>query len=165
MPVFAKLLDVVGSKTIGTVASGITDVIGELVQDKDLQTETNHERRLEMIRAKVTLRLADIELDKEELEVMNNQIKGQTSVLLADAQSEDVVQKRWRPLLCLGLGLCVMHHYIGYDILQWTLEVFAPDIQKLPEQRDITPLLYLLGGVLGVYMPARTLEKLKGASK
>lgn len=154
-------LDVVGSGGVTQIAGSLLGIVDDMVEDKDLKQEQRHELRLKRIEEKVRVTLADMQLQEKELSVIGTQLEAQGAVNLADAKSEKWYQNAWRPAIAIMLAYIVVDYYTLHDKLQWIIEVYTTGVlTPMPPSKDISPVIYLLGGLLGVYVPARSGQKM-----
>jgi hypothetical protein len=123
---------------IGNVLDGIFGIIDKSVTDKDKANE---------LKAVLEQGLMNTDLTK-----YTEQIKAQTSVIVAEAQGNSFLQRNWRPgLMCL-FGLIIFNNYVLYPYLSLFF-VEAPMLEIPP---DMWGLLKL--GV-GGYVVGRSGEK------
>jgi len=142
-------------------------VIGKLV-DKIPNKARREEMKHELDSLKATGEFEEVMRDKdiesEFMQVMAVQIKGVTKIAIQDSKSSNPLASSWRPLACMGITLCVMNHYLIVPWLTWAQAIWWPDTPAVPKIEDIEQLLYLVGGVLGVFGVGRSFEKWKGVT-
>jgi len=123
---------------IGNVLDGIFGIIDKRVEDKDKANE---------LKSILEKGLMNTDLTK-----FSDQIKAQTSIIVAEATGNSFLQRNWRPgLMCL-FGLIIFNNYVLYPYLSLFFEQ-APMLSIPP---DMWGLLKL--GV-GGYVVGRSGEK------
>lgn len=113
---------------IGKVVDKVADIIDQKVEDKDLANQ---------IKAELAQRAMN--MDMAELDA-------QKSIIVAEAESSNVLTSSWRPLTMLCLVGCVMAHWLG----------FTPP--NLPNEQ-VLALLDIVQVGLGGYVIGRSAEK------
>lgn len=113
---------------IGKVVDKVSDIIDQKVEDKDLANQ---------IKAELSQRA--MSMDMAELEA-------QKSIIVAEAESGNVLTSSWRPITMLCLVGCVMAHWLG----------FTPP--NLPNEQ-VLALLDIVQVGLGGYVIGRSAEK------
>lgn len=113
---------------IGKIVGGVTDIIDQKVEDKDLANQLK------------------AELSKQAMSMDMSELDAQKSIIVAEAESGNVLTSSWRPLTMLCLVGCVMAHWLG----------FTPP--NLPNEQ-VLALLDIVQVGLGGYVIGRSAEK------
>ena len=125
---------------LGKVIGGVTGIIDQKVEDKDLKNQLKSE-------------LTNTILNQNHSE-FETQIKEQTKIVLAEANSESWLARNWRPMLMCLFGLIVANNYFLFPYMN----MFVPDkavLLPIPEQ-----LWDLLKLGVGGYVVGRSGEKI-----
>lgn len=84
---------------------------------------------------------------------------GQIDVDKIEAQSESRFDSGWRPFLGWGLGSNIVLHYTVVNLIDVVNSLLGLHISQIP---GLDPMsLSLMTGILGLYMTARSFEKVK----
>lgn len=104
-------------------------------------------------------------MDKERLmaEIMQRPDIVQMEINKIEAQHRSVFVAGWRPFVGWVCGFALAYHYILRDVIMWLMTAFAV-VFPAPPQFDLSDLIYVLGGLLGMGS-LRTFEKIKGRAK
>ncbi len=106
--------------------------------------------------------LAEIGFEENVLDLERTAMEGIAAQNLADAKSDDPVQRRWRPFCSMGLAGLLMWVMGGIPMFRWLQTIWYPDTILMPESEYTMYLIIGVFSLLGVNMSARTVEKIKG---
>ena len=124
---------------LGKVVGGVTNIIDQKVEDKDLKNQLKAE-------------LTETILNQNHSE-FETQIKEQTKIVLAEANSQSWLASNWRPMLMVLFGLIVANNYIIFPYMN----MFVPEkAVLLPVPAQLWDLLKL---GIGGYVVGRSAEK------
>ena len=118
----------------------VSDIVGKLVPDKDLQAKLNHELKTELHKAN----MAQIEINKIEA--------GHRSLFVAG----------WRPFVGWTCGIAMLYHFLLQPIIVFGLSAAGLSFD-LPTF-DMGSLMTVLMGMLGLG-GLRSFEKYKHVAK
>ena len=122
----------------GCVVADILQLLGGII-DRVVDGEQDADRIKERIN-----KLAEQNRLKE-IDLMAN-------IILAEANSSNIIQRMWRPLIMLGIGAILINTFL---IAPYIYALFGVDVSSpLPES-----LYDLLGLGIGGYVIGRTIEK------
>ena len=125
---------------LGKVIGGVTNIIDQKVEDTDLKNQ---------LKAELTSTI--LNQNHSEFET---QIKEQTKIVLAEANSQSWLARNWRPgLMCL-FGLIIANNYIVFPYMNM---FFADKAVLLPVPVHLWDLLKL---GIGGYVVGRSGEKI-----
>lgn len=85
---------------------------------------------------------------------------GQSAINIKDAESDDKVQKRWRPFIGWVCGFIFAMHFMVFPLLFWVGLMVEPTFPK-PPTLEIEQVMTVLMGMLGLG-GFRTFEKIRG---
>ena len=143
------------------------NTLGKLVDripDKNKKNEMKHELESLLSSQDFDEVMKDKDIEQEFMNLAATQVEGANAVAMANAGSSHWLAANWRPISCLCITLCVVYHYVFGPWLVWVQAVYFPDTPPVPQMQDIEELLYLMGGVLGVFGVGRSFEKWKGVA-
>ena len=81
---------------LNKLVTPVTDIIKEVVPDKDLAKNLQHD------------------IQKTLLENVTELLEAQRSIIIAEIQSENWLAQSWRPIVMLVLAGCVLAHWLGF---------------------------------------------------
>jgi len=119
----------------GNAIAGITDLVGQFVEDKDKANE---------LEAKIKAQLLSIEA-----EVVN----AQKEIIVAEANSQSFIARNWRPIMMLTFVFIIANNYIFFPYIS----LFGGTAMVLEIPPDMWGLLKI--GV-GGYVIGRSGEKM-----
>lgn len=137
---------------------GIATAVGGLLDD----LFTSDEERL---KAAIENRKLDIEEDRIDADLL----KGQQDINKEEARHSSLLVAGWRPYVGWVCGFGLTYQFLVYPLLQW-LWRFAQAGDWIPRELDpppvldLTVLLTLLGGLLGL-STQRSIERIKGKAR
>ena len=141
--------------------------IGKLIDripDKNKRNEMAHELEVLIEQGELETVLRDKEIESQFMDLAARQVEGANAVAIANAASAHWLAANWRPISCLSITGCVVYYYVFGPWLAWVQAVWFPDTPPVPQMQNIQELLYLMGGVLGVFGVGRSFEKWKGVA-
>lgn len=125
---------------LGKVVGGVTGIIDQKVEDKDLKNQ---------LKAELTSTI--LNQNHSEFET---QIKEQTKIVMAEANSESWLARNWRPMIMCLFGLVIANNYIIFPYMN----MFMPEkAVLLPVPVHLWDLLKL---GIGGYVVGRSGEKI-----
>ena len=123
---------------VGKFFDGLFGVIDQVVEDKDKANELK--ASLEQV------------MQNSDLTKFVEQIKAQTSIILAEANSQSWLSRNWRPGLMALFGLIIFNNYV---LNPWLTAMFSVNIIM-----EIPPDMWALLKIgLGGYVVGRSTEK------
>jgi hypothetical protein len=123
---------------VGKFFDGLFGVIDQVVEDKDKANEL-----------KATLEQV---MQNSDLTKFTEQIRAQTSIILAEANSQSWLARNWRPGLMTLFGFIIFNNYV---LNPWLAAMFSVDVML-----DIPPDMWALLKIgLGGYVVGRSTEK------
>ena len=123
---------------VGKFFDGLFGVIDQVVEDKDKANELK--ASLEQV------------MQNSDLTKFVEQIKAQTSIILAEANSQSWLARNWRPGLMALFGLIIFNNYV---LNPWLTAMFSVNIIM-----EIPPDMWALLKIgLGGYVVGRSTEK------
>lgn len=123
---------------VGKFFDGLFGVIDQVVEDKDKANELK--ASLEQV------------MQNSDLTKFVEQIKAQTSIILAEANSQSWLARNWRPGLMALFGLIIFNNYV---LNPWLAAMFSVNIMM-----EIPPDMWALLKIgLGGYVVGRSTEK------
>ena len=132
LPLWGAIAPIIG-KVIG-IGGGVVD---KLVEDKDLRNKLKSEMQLTMMN-----------MDHSEFET---HLKEAASIVRAEANSQSILARNWRPGLMALFGLIIFNNYILYPYLK----LFFPEAPML----ELPPYMWeLLKISIGGYVVGRSAE-------
>ena len=129
-------------------AKGLFEGIGSLAKDIRIA-----------ITGKDPVKMAEIEAKLLEMEFVAQ--KAQSDINLEEAKNPNLFVSGWRPFIGWVCGIGVFYHFIGYSLMEWSIEVSGLSIE--PPKLDTEGLMSLVIALLGMGA-LRTFEKVNGAS-
>lgn len=90
-------------------------------------------------------------------------VQGQLKVNMKEAEHSSIFVAGWRPFIGWVCGVGVAWNYVIQPLVMWGAFLYGVDL-KNPPQLDISDLLVLLGGMLGLG-GLRTYEKSVGVAR
>ena len=87
----------------------------------------------------------------------------QVAVNQQEAQHRSVFVAGWRPFVGWTCAVMLVLHVGILPLAEFVLAIVAPEIE-LPVF-DITTMIVILGGLLGIKIPARSFEKARGVAR
>lgn len=139
-------------------------LIKKVVRDKDKADELDHIIDVQELALELEKYMVDAGVEEKLIGLQQTAMQGVHAVNLADAQSKDKVQRRWRPYSCLALVACVVDYFVITPKLRWLQSLYWPDAPVLPDTPNAPTLLWIVAGILGLNVGARTFEKIKGVA-
>jgi len=118
----------------------ISDIIGKLVPDKDLQKKLTHELEMSLHKAN----LAQLEVNK------------------AEAVHKSMFVAGWRPFVGWVCGVSLLYHFLLSPLMVFIFTIAGVEV-LLPEF-EFSQLSSILMGMLGLG-GLRTFEKMKGVNR
>jgi|TARA_B110000977_G_scaffold185237_1_gene249838 hypothetical protein len=118
----------------------ISDIVGKLIPDKDLQKKLTHELEMSLHKAN----LAQLEVNKVEA--------GHTSMFVSG----------WRPFVGWVCGVSLLYHFLLSPLMVFIFTIAGVEV-LLPEF-EFSQLSSILMGMLGLG-GLRTFEKMKGVNR
>lgn len=123
---------------VGKFFDGLFGVIDQVVEDKDKANELK--ASLEQV------------MQNSDLTKFVEQIKAQTSIILAEANSQSWLARNWRPGLMTLFGFIILNNYV---LNPWLSAMFSVNVML-----DIPPDMWALLKIgLGGYVVGRSTEK------
>ena len=123
---------------VGDFFKGLFSTIDQVVEDKDKANELK--ASLEQV------------MQNSDLTKFVEQIKAQTSIILAEANSQSWLARNWRPGLMTLFGFIIFNNYV---LNPWLAAMFSVDVML-----DIPPDMWALLKIgLGGYVVGRSTEK------
>jgi len=123
---------------VGDFFKGLFSTIDQVVEDKDKANELK--ASLEQV------------MQNSDLTKFVEQIKAQTSIILAEANSQSWLARNWRPGLMALFGLIIFNNYV---LNPWLTAMFSVNIIM-----EIPPDMWALLKIgLGGYVVGRSTEK------
>ena len=123
----------------------VTGLLDKFVEDKDQKAKLAHEIATMGQKHSQEALLAQLEINK------------------AEAASGSIFKGGWRPFVGWTCGIAFAYHFVLQPLLIFIFAYSGLETPDLP-QFDISPLLPVLGGMLGIG-GLRTYEKQKGLTK
>lgn len=145
----------------------VEGTVGKLldrIPDKNKRAEMAHELHVLIEQGELDAVMRDKELEQQFMDLAATQVEGANAVAIANAGSSHWLAANWRPISCLSITSCVVYYYVVGPWLTWVQAVWFPETPPVPQMQDIQELLYLMGGVLGVFGVGRSFEKWKGVA-
>lgn len=136
----ANFLTSLAGMGIDKVCSGI----GNLA--KDLKEVFTGKASPELI-AKAKMQLDALEIQAEELKLKERQM--QTNIIVAEAQSESVLARIWRPLVMLSFGLIIFNDALIVPYIDLFVEAKLDGMFEVKDQVWTAITLGLSGYVVG----------------
>lgn len=129
-------------KLIGKLLGPIFGIIDKAVLDKDLA-----------IKLKAQIQMGLMALSMEE-------IKGATSIIVAEAEGKSWIQRSWRPMTMLTFVFIIFNNYV---LVPYAVAFTGGmELSQVP-MLDIPPGMWgLLTVGIGGYIGGRSMEKIKG---
>jgi len=123
---------------VGKFFDGLFGVIDQVVEDKDKANELK--ASLEQV------------MQNSDLTKFTEQIRAQTSIILAEANSQSWLARNWRPGLMSLFGFIIFNNYV---LNPWLSAMFSVNVMM-----DIPPDMWALLKIgLGGYVVGRSTEK------
>lgn len=123
---------------VGKFFDGLFGVIDQVVEDKDKANEL-----------KATLEQV---MQNSDLTKFTSQIKAQSDIIIAEAQSQSWLARNWRPGLMTLFGFIIFNNYV---LNPWLSAMFSVNVIL-----DIPPDMWALLKIgLGGYVVGRSTEK------
>lgn len=123
---------------IGKLFTKALDVVDSLVEDKDQANK---------LKSELNNLFINVDMQK-----FTEQIRAQKDIIVAEAQSESVLARNWRPIIMLLFGIIIFNNYI---LNPWLGMIFSVTVM-LPIPAEMWSLLKL--GLSG-YVVGRSVEK------
>jgi len=123
---------------IGKLFGKALDVVDNFVEDKDLANK---------IKAELNNQFLNVDMQK-----FTEQIRAQSGIIMAEANSESFLARNWRPIIMLLFGIIIFNNYI---LNPWLGMLFSVSVM-LPIPAEMWSLLKL--GLSG-YVVGRSVEK------
>lgn len=157
-----KAAGMFGSGGVTTLAEGALKIFDKFTKDKDLVEQLSADEKLARMATDFQTLLAEIGFEENVLDLERTAMEGIAAQNLADAKSDDPVQRRWRPFCSMGLAGLLMWVMGGIPMFRWLQTIWYPDTILMPESEYTMYLIIGVFSLLGVNMSARTVEKIKG---
>ena len=114
-------------KTIGSffsggmdgLAGGVVGVVKKLVRDKDLAAKLESKLDMQELANELEKYLVDSKFEVTSRRALRDENIAQAKINLADAQSDDPYQRRWRPTFGYFGAISFMFAACGHSILSW----------------------------------------------
>lgn len=138
---------------VGQIIDGASKLISEVITDKDKKTELEY--KLKALQLDATLQLQKIEHDEVIAQIEINKL---------DAQSNNAMQRNWRPFIGWCCGLAFAFNFICVPLLKWALVIASTHYPELlnvvpPPTLDMSEMMPVLLAMLG-FGGFRTYEKI-----
>lgn len=134
--------------------TALLDVGGKLIDKLFPDPAKAAEAKLEMFKLAQT---GELEALKADVTIATGQIE----INKSEAQSSSLFVSGWRPAVGWVCVLGLVYTFIGWPLLKWFSLVRGI---PLPPELDLSALITLLGGLLGLG-GFRTYEKVKGVAR
>lgn len=156
-----KAAGMFGSGGLTTLAEGGLRIVEKFTKDKDLIANLSHDERVQRMTVEYDTLLAEIGFENNVLDLEKTAREGVAAQNLADANSNDQYQRRWRPKASLRL----VNLLVGVIVTEYALDliqmIWFPDYDHDFGFKYTFQLMVGVFGLLGFYFGSRTLEKVK----